>query len=88
VTLFVRVPLSWSLFLIYFVGPAAIANAIKDMGAMTSLDLSRNGLGPKGAKHIAEGITVSSKYVVAAILAPFLCSSDHWLNCCCLLLHL
>jgi hypothetical protein len=30
---------------VHIVGPAAIANAIKDMGAMLSLDLSNNGLG-------------------------------------------
>jgi hypothetical protein len=36
---------------------------------MTSLNVSGNGLGAEGAKHIAEGITVS-KCVVAVILAP------------------
>jgi hypothetical protein len=52
---------------------------------MTSLNLSGNGLGAVGAKHIAEGVKVS-KSVVAVILVPFSCPSDHWLNCCCLLL--
>jgi hypothetical protein len=40
-------------------GIIAIANAIPDMGAMTSLNLSENLLGPEGSKHIAEGIKVS-----------------------------
>jgi hypothetical protein len=52
---------------------------------MTSLNLSANFLGAEGAEHIAEGIKVS-KCVVAVVLAPFSCPSDHWLDCCCLLL--
>jgi hypothetical protein len=57
------------------------------MGALTSLNLSANFLGAEGAKHIAEGIKVR-KCVVAVVLAPFSfsCPSDHWLDCCCLLL--
>jgi hypothetical protein len=39
-------------------GPAAIADAIKDMGAMTSLNLASNMIGSKGAKHVAEAIKV------------------------------
>jgi hypothetical protein len=52
---------------------------------MTSLNLSSNGLGAEGAKHIVEGIKVN-KCVVAVILAPSSYPSDHWLNCCCLLI--
>jgi Ran GTPase-activating protein (RanGAP) involved in mRNA processing and transport len=67
-------------------GVTALANAISDMRAMKSLDLSGNQLGAKGAKHITDGIKVG-KCVVAVGLAPFSCPSDHWLiNCCCLLL--
>jgi hypothetical protein len=62
-------------------GIIAIANAIPNMSAMTSLNLSGNGLGAVSAKHIAEGIEVS-KCVYTAILAPFSCPLDHWLNCC------
>ena len=62
-----------------------IANDISDMGALTSLNLSSNNLRAKGAKIMAEAIKVTN-CVTAAILAPFSCLSDHWLNCCCLLL--
>jgi hypothetical protein len=68
-----------------FSGIIAIADVIPDMGAMTSLNLSGSGLGAEGATHIAEGIKVS-KCVAAVVLVQFLCPSDHWLNCCCLLL--
>jgi hypothetical protein len=52
---------------------------------MKSLNLSDNELGAEGAKHIAAGIQVI-KCAIAVVLAPFSCPSDHWLNCCCLLL--
>jgi Ran GTPase-activating protein (RanGAP) involved in mRNA processing and transport len=51
-------------------GVIAIANAIPDMRALTSLNLSGNGLGAEGAEHIAEAIKVS-RCVVAAILHHF-----------------
>jgi hypothetical protein len=60
-------------------GPIAIANAIKDMEAMTSLNLASNEIDSEGAKHIAEAIKVS---VVAVVLVPVLCLSDQWFNCC------
>ena len=60
-------------------GVIALADAIPNMGAMTSLNLSDNGLGPEGAKHLAEGIKVI-KCVIAVVLVPFSCLSDHWLN--------
>ena len=66
-------------------GIIAIANAIPNMGALTSLNLSSNNLEAKGAKIVAEAIKVTN-CAIAAILAPFSCPSDHWLNCCCLLL--
>jgi hypothetical protein len=44
-------------------GPKAIANAIKDMRALTSLDISNQvdqrgwgGIGAEGAKHLAEAL--------------------------------
>ena len=37
-------------------GVIAIANAILTMGALTTLDLSSNDIGPEGAKHIAEAV--------------------------------
>ena len=58
---------------------------LRDNGALTSLNLSSNALGAKGATHIAEAIKVTN-YAIAVVLVPFSCPSDHWLNCCCLLL--
>ena len=66
-------------------GYIAVANAIKDMETLTSLDLSSNYLYAKGSKIIAEAIKVLI-YTIAVVLAPFSCLSDYWLNCCCLLL--
>jgi Ran GTPase-activating protein (RanGAP) involved in mRNA processing and transport len=63
-------------------GVTAVAGAMR---ALTSLNLSGNELGVEGAKHLAAGIK-ASKCVGAVVLAPFPCPSDHWLNCCCLLL--
>jgi hypothetical protein len=67
------------------VGIIAIANAIPKMGALTSLDLSSNKLQARGAKIVAEAIKVTN-CAIAVVLAPVSCPSDHWLNCCCLLL--
>jgi hypothetical protein len=39
-------------------GPAAIADAIKDMGALSVLSLKSNGLGVNGGKALAEGLKV------------------------------
>jgi hypothetical protein len=71
----------------YFVaGIAAVAVAVKDMGALTSLNLSSNNLKAEGGKIVAEAIKVTTN-AMAVVLAPFSCpSDDHWLNCCCLLL--
>jgi hypothetical protein len=66
-------------------GIIAIANAIKDMGALTLLNLSSNQLKAEGGKIVAEAIKVTSN-AMAVVLAPFSCPSDHWLDCCCLLL--
>jgi hypothetical protein len=66
-------------------GIIAVANAIKDMRAMTSLHLSNNALEAEGAKIVAEAIKVTD-CTTAVVLAPFSCPSAHWLNCCCLLL--
>jgi hypothetical protein len=49
-------------------GVIALANAIPDMGAMTSLNLSSNCICAEGAKHIAESIKVG-KCVVTVVLA-------------------
>jgi hypothetical protein len=58
---------------------------LPDKGAMTSLDISGNYIGPEGAKHIAGAVKVS-KCVLAIILAPLSCQSDQYFNCWCLLL--
>jgi hypothetical protein len=57
----------------------------KDNGALTSLNLSSNKLEAEGGKIVAEAIKVTNN-AMAVVLAPFSCPSDHWLNCCCLLL--
>jgi hypothetical protein len=66
-------------------GVIALASTIKDMGAMTSLNLASNALYAGGAKIVAEAIKVT-KCAPAIILAPFSCPSDFSINCCCLLL--
>jgi hypothetical protein len=66
-------------------GVILLADAIKNNGALTSLNLSSNLLEAEGAKIVAEAIKVTN-YVIAIILAPFLCPSGHWLNYSCLLL--
>jgi hypothetical protein len=66
-------------------GVIILADAIKDMGAMTSLNLASNELGAEGAKIVAEAIKVT-KCTPAIILVPFSCPSDFSINCCCLLL--
>ena len=40
-------------------GAIALADAIKNNGALTSLDISLNNLGAEGAKHVAEAIKVN-----------------------------
>ena len=65
-------------------GVIALANAIPDMGAMTSLDLAGNNLDAEGAKIVAEAIKVT-KFTSAIVLVPFSCPSDFSINCCCLL---
>jgi hypothetical protein len=66
-------------------GAIIIADAIKDMRAMTSLNLASNNLRAAGGKIVAEAIKVT-KCTPAIILAPFSCPSDFSINCCCLLL--
>jgi hypothetical protein len=66
-------------------GVVAVADVIKDMGALTSLNLSANELKAEGAKIAVEAIKVTN-CAIAVVLAPFSCPSVHWLNCCCLLL--
>jgi hypothetical protein len=62
-----------------------LAVGIIDNGALTSLNLSSNNLKAEGGKIVAEAIKVTNK-AMAVVLASFSCPSDHWLNCCCLLL--
>jgi hypothetical protein len=62
-----------------------LAVGISDNGALTSLNLSLNNLKAEGGKIVAEAIKVASN-AMAVVLASFSCPSDHWLNCCCLLL--
>jgi hypothetical protein len=66
-------------------GIIALADAIPDMGALTSLNLSSNELEAEGAKIVVEATKVTT-CAIAIILAPFVCSSDHWLDCFCSLL--
>jgi hypothetical protein len=68
-----------------FIGIIGLADAIPDMEALTSLNLSLNNLKAEGGKIVAEAIRVTNN-AMAVVLAPFSCPSDHWLNCCCLLL--
>jgi hypothetical protein len=62
-----------------------VAEYIKDIGALTLLNLSSNSLKAEGGKIVAEAIKVTNN-AMAVVLVPFSCLSDHWLNCCCLLL--
>jgi hypothetical protein len=55
-------------------GVIALADAIKDMRALTSLDLSSNDLKAEGGKIVAESIKVPT-YATAVGLAPFSCPS-------------
>jgi hypothetical protein len=66
-------------------GALVVAEYLDGNGALTSLNLSSNSLHAKDAKIVAEAIKVTS-YAIAVVLAPFSCPSDHWLNCCCLLI--
>jgi Ran GTPase-activating protein (RanGAP) involved in mRNA processing and transport len=66
-------------------GVIALVDAIGDMRAMTSLNLSANRLRAAGAKMVAEAIKVT-KCTLAILLVPFSCPSDFSINCCCLLL--
>jgi hypothetical protein len=62
-----------------------IAKGLPDNRALTSLNLASNNLKAEGGKIVAEAIKVTN-CGIAVVLAPFSCPSDHWLNCCCLLL--
>jgi hypothetical protein len=55
------------------------------MRALTSLNLSSNNLEAEGGKIVAEAIKVTN-CAIAVVLVPFSCPSNHWINCCCLLL--
>jgi hypothetical protein len=66
-------------------GLIALADAIPDMRAMTSLNLASNVLRAEGAKIVAEAIKVIM-CTPAVILTPFSCPSGFSINCCCLLL--
>jgi hypothetical protein len=66
-------------------GVIALADAIPDMGAMTSLNLAANNLRAEGAKIVAEAIKVT-KCTSAIVLVPFSRPSNFSINCCCLLL--
>jgi hypothetical protein len=56
-------------------GITAFADAITDMGAMTSLNLASNGLLAGGAKIAAEAIK-ATKCTPAIILVPLLCPAN------------
>jgi Ran GTPase-activating protein (RanGAP) involved in mRNA processing and transport len=62
-------------------GALVVTEYLDGNGALTSLNLSSNSLRTEGAKIVAEAIKVTSpNYAIAAVLAPFSCPSDHWLN--------
>jgi hypothetical protein len=65
-------------------GVILLADAIKNNGTLTSLNLSSNSLKAAGAKIMAGAIKVTN-CGIAVVLVPYLCLSDQ-LNCCCLLL--
>jgi hypothetical protein len=62
-----------------------LAAEIVDNRALTSLNLSFNSLKVEGAKIVAEALKVTN-CAIAVVLVLFPCPSEHWLNCCCLLL--
>jgi hypothetical protein len=66
-------------------GALVVAEYLDGNRALTSLNLSSNNLEAEGAKIVTEALQVTN-YVIAVILAPFPCRSDHWLNYCCLLI--
>jgi hypothetical protein len=68
-----------------FRGIIALANAIRDNGAMTSLNLANNSIGHRGNMDGIQAISSAVK-VLAVILVPFLCPSEISINCWCLLL--
>jgi hypothetical protein len=57
------------------IGVIALADGIKDMRTMTSLDLASNDLGAEGAKIVAKAIKVYM-CTPAIIMPPFSCPSD------------
>jgi hypothetical protein len=59
-------------------GIIAIADAISDMGALTSLNLASNQLNAEGAMIVAEAMKVTKCAIAVVPIWP--------LNCCCLLL--
>ena len=66
-------------------GIIALANAIPDMGAMTSLNLASNNICLWGNMDGIKAISSAIK-VLAVILVPFSSLSDLSFNCWCLLL--
>jgi hypothetical protein len=66
-------------------GIITLADVIKDMGAMTSLNLASNGICSDGNMDGIKAISSALK-VLAVILVPFLSLSDLLFNCWCLLL--
>jgi hypothetical protein len=66
-------------------GIASGITGITGIRALTSLNLSSNLLQAQGAIIVAGAIKVT-KCTTAVVLVPFSCPSDHWWNCCCLLL--
>jgi hypothetical protein len=71
--------------IMYISGIIALASAIKDMGAMTSLNLASNDICSYGNMGGIKAISSAVK-VLATILVPFSSLSDLSFNCWCLLL--
>jgi hypothetical protein len=58
-------------------GSFLIAEAVSNMGALTSLNLASNDLNAKGVRIVAGAIIKVTNCAIAVILVPFSCPSDH-----------
>ena len=64
-------------------GVIAISNTIPTMGALMSLNLSKNALGAEGAKYVAEAVKDHVSGLLYSI-GSISTGSDILFNCCCL----
>jgi hypothetical protein len=59
-----------------------ISEGLAGNGTLMSLNLSSNHLKAEGAKIVMSRAIKVTNYEIAVVLVPFVCLSDHWLNCC------